>query len=106
MKTQTTLAGLALAAAISAFALLALTQSASAADPVCQFGFQTVEKKSWILKCKKTVPMSQKGVALTEAYNTNCTTNSYWNYGPAVTAEHIRRNTYVVVRLTCGHVEG
>jgi hypothetical protein len=106
MKTHLTLAGLALVAATSTFALLASSAPAAAADPVCQFGFQTDEKKSWLLKCKKTVPLLQKGVALTEAGNANCNTNSYWNFGPAVTAEHIRRNTMVTVRYTCGHVEG
>jgi hypothetical protein len=105
MNGHLTLAGLALAAATSAFALLLLGEPAAAAGPSCQFGFQTIQKESWILKCRKTVPLAQKGVALTEAGNANCTTDSYWNFGPAVTAEHIRRNTMVTVRYTCGHVE-
>jgi hypothetical protein len=106
MYTHITLAGLALIAATSTFALVALTEPAAAADPVCQFGFQTDLKKSWILKCKKTVPLLQKGVALTQAGNANCTPNAYWNFGPAVTAQHIANNTLVTVRYTCGHVEG
>ncbi len=106
MYTHITLAGLALAAATSTFALMALTGPAAAADPVCVGGFQTVQKASWILKCKKTVPMAQKGVALTQAYTANCTPNAYWNFGPAVTAQHIANNTLVTVRYTCGHAEG
>ena len=106
MNSSITLAGLALAAATSIFALVSMTGPAAAADPVCVAGFQTVQKASWILKCKKTVPMAQKGVALTQAYNANCTPNAYWNFGPAVTAQHIAANTLVTVRYTCGHVEG
>lgn len=106
MSTSLTLAGLALAAATSGFAFLALTETAAAADPVCVAGFQTSEKKSWILKCRKTVPLAQKGVALTQAYNANCNTNAYWNFGPSVTAQHLAGNTLVTVRYTCGHVEG
>ena len=78
---------------------------ASAADPVCQFGFKTVEKKSWLLKCRKTALMAYKGTLLTEANNANCTPNSYWNFGPKVTAKHLRRNTVVRVEYLCGHVE-
>jgi hypothetical protein len=106
MSTSLTLAGLALAAATSAIAFFALTESAAAADPTCVTGFQTVEKKSWILKCKKTVPLLQKGVALTQAGNANCNTSNYWNFGPSVTAQHLAGNTLVTVRYTCGHVEG
>jgi hypothetical protein len=106
MNTSITLAGLALAAATSIFALVTLTEPAAAADPVCQFGFLTDVKNSWLLKCKKTVPLLQKGVALTQAGNANCNTNSYWNFGPAVTATHLPGNILVLVRYTCGHVEG
>jgi hypothetical protein len=106
MSTPLTLAGLALTAATSAIALLALTEAAAAADPTCTSGFQTEQKKSWILKCKKTVPMAQKGVALTQAGNANCTTSAYWNFGPSVTANHLPGNQMVTVRYTCGHVEG
>jgi len=105
MSSPLTLAGLALAAATSTIACLGPTEAA-AAYPSCVSGFQTAEKKSWILKCKKTVPMAQKGVALTQAYNANCTPNAYWNFGPAVTAQHLAGNTLVTVRYTCGHVEG
>ena len=106
MNSSITLAGLALATATSIFALVSMTEPAAAADPVCVGGFQTVQKASWILKCKKTVPMALKGVALTQAYTANCTPNAYWNFGPAVTAQHIAANTLVTVRYTCGHVEG
>lgn len=106
MNTRITLAGLALATFTSTAGFLALTLPASAADPVCQFGFSTVQKTGWLLKCRKTVPLLQKGVALTEANNANCKTNSYWNFGPAVTATHLPGNRRVTVRYTCGHVEG
>lgn len=105
MKSRATLAALALAATTSASAYLVFTEPADAA-PVCEFGFQTVLKKSWILKCSKMAPMAQKGVLLTQANNANCNTDSYWNYGPQVTAQHLRRNTVVKVGYTCGHVEG
>lgn len=100
-----TLAAMTLAVVTSASASFVLTESAEAA-PSCQFGFQTDLKKNWILKCSKIAPMSQKGVLLTQANNANCTTDSYWNFGPAVTTEHLRRNTVVKVGYTCGHVEG
>ena len=106
MSTSLTLAGLALAAATSAIAFLALTETATAADPVCVAGFQTEQKKSWILKCKRTVPLVQKGVALTQAGNANCNTSNYGNFGPSVTAVHLAGNTLVTVRYICGHVEG
>lgn len=79
---------------------------AASADPVCAPGFKTEQKKSWILKCKKTVAMAQKGVALTQAQTAQCKVNSYWNYGPAVTAKHGPGNVTVTVRYTCGHAEG
>jgi hypothetical protein len=44
---------------------------------------------TWILKCKKSVSIAQKGVALTQAQNAEYKTGSYWNYGPAVTAKHV-----------------
>lgn len=86
--------------------VLGLTMSASNADPVCAPGFQTEHKSASILKCKKTVRMTQKGVALTEAQTAQCQVNSYWNYGPAVTAKHGPANRRVTVRYTCGHAEG
>ena len=89
-------------AALSASAMLAAPASA---DPVCEFGFQTIQKKSWILICRKTGPMAHKGMLLTQAYNANCTPNAYWNFGPKVKATHLRRNTVVRVEYTCGHVE-
>jgi hypothetical protein len=95
-----------LAKLLGAAAVLVLTLPASAADPVCRPGFQQVEKNSYILKCKKTVQMSQKGVALTLAQTAVCNTSSYWNFGPAVTAQHGPANVLVTVRYTCGHVEG
>lgn len=106
MKTPSTLAATALAIAASAAAYALLTGPAAAAAPVCQFGFETEVKNNWLLKCRKTVPLALKGMALTEANNADCKTDSYWNFGPAVTAEHIRRNSMVTVRYTCGHVEG
>jgi hypothetical protein len=89
----------------AAIALAAVVPTASA-DPVCAAGFQTVEKKNWILKCRKTVPMAQKGVALTQAQTAQCKVNSYWNFGPSVTANHGPANVLVTVRYTCGHVAG
>ena len=82
MNGHLTLAGLAFAAATSTFSLLALTAPATAAGPSCQFGFQTIQKESWILKCRKTVPMAQKGVALTQAGNANCTTDFLLEFRP------------------------
>ena len=98
-------------AAIAALAFAAISASAklsapASAAPVCEFGFQTVQKKSWILKCRKTGPMAHKGMLLTQANNANCTTDSYWNFGPKVSATHLRRNTLVRVEYICGHVEG
>lgn len=105
MKRMTLTAfGLVVAASTSGY--LVATGPAVAADPVCQFGFQTIEKKNWILKCSKTAPMAQKGMLLTEANNANCKTSRYWNFGPKVSAEHLNRNTMVRVDYTCGHVEG
>lgn len=106
MNRHITLAGLALAAFTSASAIFVTTEPAAAADPVCQFGFSTVQKTSWLLVCRKTVPLMQKGVALTEAGNANCKTNSYWNFGPKVEAKHLIGNRRVRVKYTCGHVEG
>ncbi len=95
-----------IAKALGAAAFIALSAQASMADPVCTAGFQTVQKTSGLLKCKRTVPMAQKGVALTQAQTAQCKTNSYWNYGPAITAKHSPANLRVTVRYTCGHVEG
>lgn len=86
--------------------VLAVTVPVASASPVCESGFKTEQKTSWLLKCKKTVRVAQKGVALTQAYNAQCKVNSYWNYGPAVTANHGPANVFVTVRYTCGHVEG
>jgi hypothetical protein len=95
-----------LAKLLGAALVLGITMPASFASPSCKPGFQTVQKSASILKCRKTVPMAQKGVALTEAQTAQCQVNSYWNYGPAVTAKHRLANTQVTVRYTCGHVEG
>jgi hypothetical protein len=99
-----TLAATVLAGVTAASAYLVLTAPADAA-PACEFGFLTVKKESWILECSKTAPMSQKGVLLTQANNANCKTDSYWNFGPKVTATHLRRNTLVKVNYVCGHAE-
>ena len=106
MNNPITLAGLALAAATSVLTLVATTEPASAADPFCENGFNTLDKKSWILKCGKTVPVLQKGVWLTHAYNANCNTSTYWNFGPSVTAKHLPGNILVRITYICGHVEG
>jgi hypothetical protein len=86
--------------------VLGITMPASIAGPTCVPGFQTVQKSASILKCRKTVPVLQKGVALTQAQTAQCQVDSYWNYGPAVTANHGPANVLVTVRYTCGHVEG
>ena len=103
MKLQLALTGLALGIATMTTATT-FTSPAQAADPVCVPGFSTVKKESWLLKCRKTVPLVQKGVALTEAGNAHCTTDSYWNSGPKVTAQQDRRQM-VQVTYICGHVE-
>ena len=95
-----------LARFLGAAVALGLTMPASIAGPVCESGFQTEQKQASILKCKKTVRMAQNGVALTQAQNAQCQTDSYWNYGPAVSAKHGPANALVTVRYTCGHVEG
>lgn len=100
MTTQT------LAKLLGAIAVLGISASASTASPNCVAGFQTEHKSASILKCKKTVRMAQKGVALTQAQTAQCQINSYWNYGPAVSAKHGPANRLVTVRYTCGHVEG
>ena len=97
---------LTLAKLLGAAVAIGITMPASIADPTCKPGFQTVQKNASILKCRKTVPMAQKGVALTQAETAQCQTDSYWNYGPAVTANHGPANILVTVRYTCGHVEG
>jgi hypothetical protein len=91
---------------LGAIAVLGVSVTASMANPSCAPGFQTVQKSASILKCRKTVPMAQKGVALTQAQTAQCQVNSYWNYGPSVTASHGAANVLVTVRYTCGHVEG
>jgi hypothetical protein len=95
-----------LAKLLGAVAVLGVSASTSIAGPNCTPGFQTVQKSASILKCKKTVPVIQKGVALTQAQTAQCQVDSYWNYGPAVTANHHPANVLVTVRYTCGHVEG
>jgi hypothetical protein len=95
-----------LAKLLGAIAVLGVSASASIAGPNCVAGFQTVQKSASILKCKKTVPVIQKGVALTQAQTAQCQVDSYWNFGPAVTANHHPANVLVTVRYTCGHVEG
>ena len=95
-----------LAKLLGAIAVLGVSASASIAGPTCAPGFQTVQKNASILKCRKTVPVLQKGVALTQAQTAQCQVDSYWNYGPAVTANHHPANVLVTVRYTCGHVEG
>lgn len=97
---------LTLAKLLGAAVVLGITMPVSIAGPSCAPGFQTEQKQSWILKCKKTVRVAQKGVALTQAQTAQCKTDSYWNYGPAVTAKHGPANVFVTVRYTCGHVEG
>jgi hypothetical protein len=89
---------LTLAKLAGAAIVLGITMPASIADPVCTSGFQTEQKQASILKCKKRVPMAQKGVALTQAETAQCQINSYWNYGPAVTAKHGPANQFVTVR--------
>ncbi|MEO8669127.1 MAG: hypothetical protein ABI399_11465 [Bauldia sp.] len=106
MTRHFALAALAFAVAASSLAIDTAVTPAKAADPVCVAGFQKIEKKSWILRCRKTVPLVQKGVALTQAGNAVCNTTAYWNFGPQVTATHINNNTQVRVDYKCGHVEG
>ena len=91
---------------LGAAIVLGIATPASIAGPVCAPGFKTEQKQASILKCKKTVRMAQKGVALTQAQTAQCQIDSYWNYGPAVTANHGPANVLVTVRYTCGHVEG
>lgn len=97
---------LTLAKVLGAAIVLGVTMPASIAGPSCESGFKTEQKNASVLKCRKTVPMAQKGVALTQAQTAQCQTDSYWNYGPAVTAKHGPANVLVTVRYTCGHVEG
>jgi hypothetical protein len=104
--TRTTLAALAVALAAGSFGVDGAISTASAADPTCVTGFSTIEKKSWLLRCRRTVPLALKGVALTQAGNAVCNTTPYWNFGPQVTATHINNNTQVRVDYKCGHVEG
>jgi hypothetical protein len=96
---------LAFAAFASTVALFALSGPAAAAEPACIPGFTTLQLETWLLRCRKIVPIAQKGVALTEANNVNCNFNSYWNYGPAVTAETNRARGTSTIRYKCGHVE-
>jgi hypothetical protein len=97
---------LTLAKLLGAAMVLGITLPAANAGPSCESGFTTEHKSASILKCKKTVRMVNKGVALTQAQTAQCQTDSYWNYGPAVTAKHGPANRFVTVRYTCGHVEG
>lgn len=97
---------LTLAKLLGAAMFLGFAMPAAIAGPSCESGFTTEHKSASILKCKKTVRIVQKGVALTQAQTAQCQTDSYWNYGPAVTAKHGPANVLVTVRYTCGHVEG
>ncbi len=99
-----TLAGLILAATTFGVTTTSVTSPALAADPVCVPGFATIQKTGWLLTCRKTAPISQKNVVLTQAGNANCKTNSYWNFGPKVTSHAF--HVLVRVTYTCGHVEG
>lgn len=78
----------------------------SVQDPVCAPGFITIQKASWILRCRTVVPIAQYGVALTTAQNAVCNTWSYWNYGPAATGSIQQSRGTATVEYTCGHVEG
>ena len=98
------LAGLVLGLPILATAAFLTTSPAEAAAPVCVPGFSTIEKKSWILRCRKIVHVSLKGVTITQANNAICKTDSYWNFGPKVVVKQI--GSKVSVTYTCGHVEG
>jgi hypothetical protein len=101
---MTRLAILANVAALSLAGIAA--NSASAAAPVCIAGFATAASSNWLLQCAKTVPIAQKGVALTEAQNAVCKTERYWNFGPKVESKTNRIAGTVQVTYTCGHVEG
>jgi len=105
MTRPSILAGLALAAVASTASVVALTGPAVAAEPACIPGFTTLQKETWILRCRKIVPIAQKGMALTEANNANCHFTSYWNYGPDVTSETNRARGTATIRYKCGHVE-
>ena|SRR5687768_14062384 len=94
--------------AFSAVALagVSLLASPAVAAPTCVPGFASAASTDWLLQCTKTVPIAQKGVALTEAHNATCTTDRYWNFGPKVEAVTHRARGTVTVSYTCGHVEG
>ncbi|MCW5696294.1 MAG: hypothetical protein KIS96_06105 [Bauldia sp.] len=114
MKRIVALAG----AALLAFSAVATPSSANNAmiggapvfgapqvvDPVCLPGFVTVQKLSWILRCRAVVPQAQAAATVAQAQGANCNTWSYWNYGPAVTSSAMRGS--VTVEYICGHVEG
>lgn len=105
MTRLTTLAGLAFAAFASAAAFVAFSDKAQAAEPACIHGFTTLQKETWILRCRKIVPIAQKNAALMQANNANCNFTSYWNYGPEVTSEIDRARGTATIRYKCGHVE-
>ena len=105
MIRSSTLPGLALAMMASTVALVALSDRAAASDPACIPGFTTLQKETWILRCRKIVPLPQKNAALTQANNANCSFTSYWNYGPEVTSEINRARRTATIRYKCGHVE-
>lgn len=98
------LAGLALGILVLATAAFLKTSPAEAADPVCVPGFSTIEKKSWLLRCRKVVMIGQKGATVAQANSANCTTDSYWNFGPNVSVKYM--GIKISVTYTCGHAEG
>jgi len=105
MISPSTVAGLALAAFVSTGALVALAGPASAAEPACIAGFTTLQKETWILRCRKIVPLPQQNAAFVQANNADCNFTSYWNYGPKVTSEINRARRTATIRYTCGHIE-
>lgn len=105
MIRPSTLAGLALAALVSTVTFFALPGPATAAEPACIPGFTTLQKETWILRCRKIVPLPQQNAAFVQANNANCNFTSYWNYGPDVTSEINRARRTATIRYKCGHVE-
>jgi hypothetical protein len=105
MIRPSTLGGLALAAFASTAALVALTEPAAAAEPACIPGFTTLQKETWILRCRKIVPLPQQNASLVQANKADCNFTSYWNYGPEVTSEINRARGTATIRYKCGHVE-
>lgn len=73
--------------------------------PSCLAGWQTQEKKSWILVCRIIVAPELKNATIAAGNGANCQVNSYWNYGPNVKILQNHPN-FVEMTYTCGHVEG